>query len=377
MRITGSKSSMQMVFDSAFALVGKGVMPSLAYAYLMVTEDSSYLVGSNGGITTVVSLDSVSIEDPTPCLFPPIIQRTVRLCDSGLDVVLDCTDDLIKVTCGDFSQTVRTELLEYPEISWATDTDFSIPKEELEASLRRVQPAIQSASVRPLLNFIQITDNHMQACDGSKMMRVPFPYGNDMLIPGDAVSEILKRIRAMSMETVQIGENDAAIVILFDNDRLIMPKSVDSFPDLNKAFIAPTEDFEAFLSFPRVVVEDAVKRVALTADTDTNYLQLDLTDGSMRMSSLDKFGWLASEELNVSWDSGDRELGVNHQYFSDILGVLSDDTVSISLGPDDGAILSFIRFDQESDGFLAILTRLHSQLGASLRASRERAEAGE
>ena len=369
MKIIGDKFVLQAAFDKAYSLVGRSLNPVLSQAMLLADETGAHLIGSNGEQTLIVKMNDIVLEDPESCPLSKVVHDIIRSCEEG-EVTLDISEQTVDISSAGAFWSVRREDAEYPLFDTDMEDSVTVSRDEMLEALRICRSALQSATIRPVFGFAHVKDGYMQSTDGSKFLRMPFDCPIEMLIPSDSLAGIQNRLRGMNSDEVYITETQKAYNFLFDEDMLIVTKHIADYPDLEERLVKATEVYEQFFSFDRDIVMDVVNRVSLTADPDTHYLNLAFTENHLVLSTQDRFGNRSTEEAEVYWPHADREIGVNWKFLMDTLTVYPDSEITVRIGEDQGPRLAYLRFDEASNGLLAILTRLASSLGlVSLQAN--------
>jgi DNA polymerase III sliding clamp (beta) subunit (PCNA family) len=80
---------------------------------------------------------------------------------------------------------------------------------------------------------------------------------------------------------------------------------------------------------------DAVRRVRINADSESSALVLDLEPGVLTVRSKDKSGNQATEDLDVGWSKGTRQVVINHAFLTDMVSAMpTGSTCHFKLGTD-------------------------------------------
>lgn len=361
------KFNFQSALDRSFGVASKvGTSPVLQQVFASVSEDKLSLMGSDGELSIIVQVKEAEIKEAGNLLIPPSIYDIVKSC-RDTDIELQTTDAMIHIACADTRWEVRREDMQYPAISEEHINVVEIPKDVLQAAFIRCRLAIASSTLRSDFAFIQVDQRRMRATDGSKLHQVDFPYALEGLIPSRAIAEVLRRIKGMAMNHVGVGQNKRCFTFQIDDDLIIATKHIVSYPDVDAHMLNP-----ALLNGEELVVDrkrliQAVRRIALTADIDTNYITISLNTGRLVLMSLDKYGNNATEGIDVEWQGGLRKLGVNHNHLMDVLMALRGDEVHMMLGEDKPPKISSLCF--VDDGFTGVLVQLRSDLSDAMENS--------
>lgn len=94
----------------------------------------------------------------------------------------------------------------------------------------------------------------------------------------------------------------------------------------------------------------------MAADTETNLVHIDLKGSSMTLRARDRNGNYATQDMEVVWSYGYRQLGVNWSLLLTTLHAIVSPTVSFYLGMDTKAKLSSLLIKES--GFMAVLSQM-------------------
>lgn len=368
MQVVAKKYVLQSAMDKAFGIASKSsATPALQNVLLEANEHGCWMTGSDGEISTIVFIEQIEVAEPGSLMLPPKMHDIVKSCPDA-DISINSENGKIFISCEMANWELRQEQLEYPEIETPEDEVVEIPKEILADALTRCKPAISSENIRAMFAFVQVDKKRMRATDGSKFHQVDFDFPIDGLIPARAVAEVTRCIKSMALENVNVGQNERNYTFKFDSDLLIVTKHVAEYPDIDTHMLKPALAYAQRLSVDRKAFSDAVKRVSLTADPDTNYLVMEIADGKINLSTLDKYGNNSRESVEVYWEGNPRRLGVNHNYLMDMLSALAGAECVIMLGDDKPPRLTNLCFKDEN--FTGVLVQLRPDLGEAAKGSK-------
>jgi DNA polymerase-3 subunit beta len=228
-------------------------------------------------------------------------------------------------------------------------THFSISTDETRAALNSALFEWDGDRVRMVT-----TDGHRL----SKMeVSVPGRQATaTMLIPLKAIGE-LRRLadearadagkegsKEEQAESVVITQSGPNVFFALAGSRFSV-KLVDAqFPPYSQV-IPQTSD--RAIRAPRAAFADALRAVSLAASDRTGGVKLDVTSGSMRITSESPESGDGFDEVRVDYSGPEVVIGFNARYFLDVLGAIDDEEVVLGVGGDlDPAV---IRPAAESD----------------------------
>jgi len=361
---------MLALLDRAFAVASKtAAAPVLQNVWLEAySSDDAPTVkvtGSDSEITMVVQSNQVLIEEEGNALLPSKVHDIVKLCPDS-EITIETDEKAATITCLAAFWEIRLESDTYPDIETDHVPVCEIPKDSLQAAITRCRGAISSDAIRAMFLFIQVTGEKMRATDGNRFHQVDFPFPMEAQIPARGVAEILRRLRAMSMENVEIGETDRHYTFKLDEDMLIVTKHTTEYPDVERAILNPSLENDIALQIDRKAMIEVVKRVAITADPDTSYMTLVFNDDTIQLSTLDKFSNQSKEVIDIHWPHPELTVGVNHEHYLGVLSAMSTPQIQMTLKSTGGNNAS-LGFSEE--GFVGVLVQLRQDLGDAAKGS--------
>jgi len=247
---------------------------------------------------------------------------------------------------------------DFPDVPDVLEQKFdTLDRKVFLAAVQRTASAAPADTYRPELSILNIADGKVQATDGVRFHQTLLKYDGNVQIPVQAVEDLIRFLRMVEDEKIQIAQSENHVVFKFGVDTFIATKATATFPNVEKALLVPArESCKDKLIVDRQQLADGIKRVRLTADVDTNLVVLALADGLLTLSSKDRDGNRAVQELDVAWKKGERKLGFNWIYLLDSLGAVSSDKVTALIGPDSKQKKTAMIL--EDTGFVAVLNQL-------------------
>ncbi len=283
----------------------------------------------------------------------------VRKLPDGSEVMLAVDEDgtTMKVTAGRSRFTLQIlPASDFPDITAGEFShSFRIPASNLGGLIEQTQFAISTEETRYYLNGIYLhsveDDGKLMlravATDGHRLARsqMEAPSGSEgmpgIIIPRKAVGEIQKLVEDPDA-TVTVELSDTKIRISVDNV-ILTSKLIDgTFPDYNRV-IPAANDKE--LRLDRATFSGAVDRVSTISSERGRAVKMQLSDSQLVLTVNNPDSGSATEELPVSYDSGDLEIGFNSRYLLDISNQLSsEETIFMLADPGSPTLI------RDSDG---------------------------
>lgn len=247
---------------------------------------------------------------------------------------------------------------------------FSIPAGPFRRGLRAVRSAIGSSKARGAFMQVHVALGALTATDGPRLHRQEVDGLDDSIltdIPAFTVDQILSLLDTVDDEDlIEFGGSDHRILFRVGNHTLIAQRLHERFPDVESLVLAPTFANDRALTFDRIEILNSIKRVRVNSDPDHAGITLGISsrsDGmgwSLSLSARDRVGNAAQESIECQWSGqAAHELTLNHVQLTDMLNVLSDDTVILRVGPDTKTNRTPVFV--ENAGFTGVLAQLRTE----------------
>ena len=355
------KFVLQSLLEKAFMVVPtKDVMPILKnFLFRLEAPDKIVVISTDQALTMVAQTTMAKVSSSAQVVFPG-----AKL----LDIVRSAEDDVMffkidgqsaEIKCA--KSVIGLRLMDSKEYPLIPDVDLvvftEINRQEFLAAVSRVSSVAPSDTYRPQLNMISLANGKVQASDGVRFHQADVPYPGKLQIPAKAMTDLVKFLKATEDEFVRLGETPNHVVFKFGTEIFIALKPNVDFPPLDVELLQPailTND--QCCTVDRQQLIDGIRRVRVAADTETNLVHIDLKGSSMTLRARDRNGNYATQDMEVVWSYGYRQLGVNWSLLLTTLHAIVSPTVSFYLGMDTKAKLSSLLIKET--GFMAVLSQM-------------------
>ena len=170
-----------------------------------------------------------------------------------------------------------------------------------------------------------------------------------IIVPRKAIAEIGRLVAKGGDAIVEIELSATKIRLIVDGARFTSKLIDGTFPDYQRV-IPSANDKRATIDTEALA--RAVDRVATISSERGRAVKLSLADGAMALSVTNPDAGEAREEIDIDYDGAPIEIGFNHRYLLDVLGVIAGDTVQTKLA-DAGSPALFQK--HEGDKLLIVL----------------------
>ena len=231
---------------------------------------------------------------------------------------------------------------DFPVMSGGNMTHtFSLPVSEIRGLIDRTRFAISTEETRYYLNGIYL---HAAERNGSRVMRAVATDGHRLasvegvlpdqadgmpgvILPRKTVGELRKLIDE-SIDDVEIELSETKIRFIFDSVVLTSKLIDGTFPDYERV-IPVGNDKEMVVNCKSFA--EAVDRVSAISTEKSRAVKLSLTNGVLVLSASSPESGTATEELEVSYQGENLDIGFNSAYLLDITRQIEGENARFTL----------------------------------------------
>lgn len=216
---------------------------------------------------------------------------------------------------------------------------FQMDTDKLQLGINSTFFAISSDEFRPVMTgiYFDITPGTvvLVASDGRKLSRTTFSGINiqeqraAFILPGKPAG-LLKNILSKDAGTVQIEFDARYVSFQMPSYRVEARLLEGRYPNYNSVI---PQDNPYHLTFDRMQLISALRRVSVFSDTSNNQVKLTIDPGKVLFTAQDiDFSTSAEESLECDYQGDHLEIAFNGNYFLETLNNLSAQNISIDLG---------------------------------------------
>ena len=272
-------------------------------------------------------------------MFSEIIRK---LPDTQINISLN-NQNLLEIECeGSLYKLATMNPDEFPELP-KIDIENSIEIEQnlLKIMIRKTIFAVSSEENRPIFTgcLFEITDNKLNvvAVDGFRLAwktNYLSTKSNNFsaVIPGKTLNEVNKII-SDSFDTIKIGVSKNQALFEMENCKIVTRLLDGEF--LNYSSVIP-QNWETRIRVNKNDLQNCFERIILISSSsmekEKKYpVKVTIDIGKVTISCTNQTGD-AKEELYISTEGKNLEVGFNPKYFLDALKVIEDEEIFIDLG---------------------------------------------
>lgn len=238
---------------------------------------------------------------------------------------------------------LSTELLQ----SIVDKTRFAVSTEETRYYLNGIYLHIAEVAGRNVLRAVA-TDGHRLA-----QVNASLPDGAsgmpNVIIPRKAIME-LRKLMDEGGGDVEISLSDSKIRFKTSGSVLTSKLIDGTFPDYQRVI---PEDNEKIMSVDAKVFANAIDRVATISTEKSRAVKVTLAKGRATIAANSPDNASASEEVAVSYDADDIEIGFNSRYLLDIVSQIDGDIANFAFA--DSVSPTVIRDDSNADALYVLM----------------------
>lgn len=318
----------------------RNTIPILANVVLRAEGGELSLTATDMDMDIATEVGCSVMTSGTTTMSAHLLYDIARKLPDGAEVEIAVNDGHAMVSAGRSSFRLPTLPVEdFPAISSnELPVNFSLTAADMRDLIDATRFAISTEETRYYLNGIYIhkaesgelcavaTDGHRLA-----MTRQALPSGAaqmpSIILPRKAVSELRKLLDDFDGD-VLVGLSETRAEFRFGVVRLTSKLIDGTFPDYTRVIPVGNDrimqvDVSAFSA--------AVDRVSTVASEKSRSVKMGLKSGVLTLSASNTDASSATEELEVSYDGPEMEIGFNARYLLDIAGQVNSDLVEFVL----------------------------------------------
>lgn len=346
MRITIERSTLLKSLNHVHRVVERrNTIPILSNALLRTASGELMLKATDLDLEVVEHVPAM-VEAPGGTTVPAhILFDIVRKLPDGSEVLLETDENgsTMRVQAG--KSRFNLQILPEDDFPGLAANEFShrfnLAAGDLRKIVERTQFAISTEETRYYLNGIYL---HAVEADGERVLRgvatdghrlaqmqLPAPDGTQgmpgVIVPRKTVGEVQKLLDDAD-QNVAVDLSDTKIRFTVGNIVLTSKLIDGTFPDYTRV-IPQNNDKE--LDVDRGQFKEAVDRVSTISSERGRAVKLALGAGQMVLSVVNPDSGTAQEELAVTYEADEIEIGFNAKYLLDIANQLESETVIFRL----------------------------------------------
>lgn len=368
MKLIVDKAVLQQALSNSRGIVeNRNTIPILGHILLAVKSDQLTLKVTDLEIELVESIH-VKGEEDGQCTVPAgLLYDIIRKMPDGVEITLEAKNETGRMTIKAGGSNFALGTLPASDFPEMTDDGmehgFKIAAKQFKSLLDHTNFAISTDEARYFLNgvFMHHTTAEGEpvlrcvATDGHRLARyqVERPEGAEgmpeIIIPKKAVQEIRKLLDQHQQETIQLRLSNTKIKVEFDKMQLTSKLIDGKYPNYEQVI---PKGHPHVVNIQRQTFASAVDRVAIMAIDRTRAIKLHFQAEQLSIHAQNQEAGSATEDVTISFDGGNLNIGFNARYLLDIIGQTEGSELKIHL-KDQGSPV--IILDSKDDQVLYVL----------------------
>jgi DNA polymerase III subunit beta len=340
MKFIISKDTILLPLQQIVSVIEKRqTMPILSNVLLVVEGNQLILTGTDLEIQLIAKIP-IESSDPGSVTIPARKFLDIcRLLPNGAEIKIEQQNDKIKLLSNRSRFLLSCLPAEnYPEFSeTGFDSGFKIQAHKLKKALDKTVFCMANQDVRYYLNglLLNISNSKIKlvASDGHRLAiyedQLDQATGIEarIIIPRKGILE-LNRLLDDSEDELEVEFSSNNVRISLKN-LIFSAKLVDSkYPDFGKVF---QQEFFNPIQIQKLLLKDALTRVAILSNEKFKGVTLDFTNESLRISTHNPEHDEAEEELLIDYSSEALSISFNAQYLLDAVSNLDSDQAVLTI----------------------------------------------
>jgi DNA polymerase-3 subunit beta len=350
MKLTISRESLLTPLQSIAGVVErKQTMPVLSNVLLVAEDNTLTLTGTNMEVELVGRITPVHVNQPGQITVPARkLSDICRALGDEAPIEMNLEGDRLHLRCGASHFTLSTLPAEhFPNVEEdAEGFRLELPQRDLRAMLDATAFAMAQQDVRYYLNglLLEVDGEYLRAVatDGHRlaMSYVAAATGitepRQIIVPRKGIQELVRLMDDVETPlTLVFGDNHlrATVGAYTFTSKLIEGK----FPDYNR--VIPRGGDKVMMA-DRATLKNTLQRAGILSHENIRGVRLNLNAGELQIFANNPDQEQAEDALAVDYQGESLQIGFNVGYLVDVLNVLDDEQVKVTLSnPNSSALI--------------------------------------
>ena len=318
----------------------RNTIPILANVVLRAEDGQLSLTATDMDMDIATEVGCAVATSGTTTMSAHVLYDIARKLPDGAEVELTVADGHANISAGRSSFRLPTLPVEdFPAISSSDlPVNFALTAADLRDLIDATRFAISTEETRYYLNGIYLhkaDDGHLcaVATDGHRLAltRQALPSGASqmpsVILPRKAVGELRKLLDDYDGD-VSVGLSETRAEFGFGAVRLTSKLIDGTFPDYTRVIPAGND---RIMQVDAASFSAAVDRVSTISSEKSRSVKMGLKSGVLTLSASNTDASSATEEIEVTYDGPEMDIGFNARYLLDIAGQVNNDIVEFAL----------------------------------------------
>jgi len=343
----------------------KTTLPVLSNILFEAREDGVWMSGTDLDVAVRVKVPADVREAGSLTAPGKKLQEIAReLPDQPVEVTT--RGDQIELKCGrsnfKFNGLPAEEFPTLAEIHFGDG--WTVSGKDLHALIYHTSFAVSTEESRPILNGVlwELRDGSMRmvATNGHRLARMGIPAASsgvpsaDFIVPPAALQHVQRLLK--SGEEVQVARNGNHLGFRSGSTEVFTRLIEGTYPNYEQV-IPKDNDKHAIVA--KKALESAVRRMAVVASDQTHRIRMRFEENRVHLNVLTPDLGEGHDELEVSYDGDELEIGFNANYLLEVLRYMPSEEVKVSFkAPERAATVEPVGAGDEAMDYLCLVMPL-------------------
>ncbi len=336
------------------SIPSKTTLPVLSNILFHATDEGVFMSGTDLDVAVRIQVPAEVLEAGTMTAPGKKLQEITReLPDEPVQV--ETRGDQIELRCGrshfKLNGLPAEDFPALPSVSF--EGGWEAAGEDLLSLIRHTSFAVSTEETRPVLNGVlwELRDGEMRmvATNGHRLARMRIPAGPSMetttqlIVPPAALQQVQRLFKGD--ESIQVAREGNHLGFRAAGTEVYSRLIDGTYPNYEQVI---PKDNDRIAIVDRKPLESAIRRVAAVASDQTHRIRMEFTRDQVIFNVLTPDLGEAHDELEVSYEAEDLQIGFNANYLLEVLRYIGTDEVKMSFkAPERAATLEPVRTDGE------------------------------
>jgi len=318
------------------SIPSKTTLPVLSNILFEAREDGVWMSGTDLDVAVRVKVPA-DVKEAGSLTAPgkKLQEITRELPDQPVEV--STRGDQIELRSGrshfKFNGLPADEFPSLPEIDFADG--WTVKGKDLHSLIHHTAFAVSTEESRPILNGVlwELRDGEMRmvATNGHRLARMSIPAESsgvpsaDFIVPPAALQHVQRLLKGE--DEVQVTRNGNHLGFHAGSTEVFTRLIEGTYPNYEQVI---PKDNDKHAIVPKKALESAVRRMAVVASDQTHRIRLRFDQGRVHLNVLTPDLGEGHDELEVSYDGEDLEIGFNANYLLEVLRYMPTDEVRVA-----------------------------------------------
>ncbi len=323
-------------------------LPILSNVLIEKTGEQLMLLATDIEMQIRTTTTSIGPESVAVTVAARKLQDILRSLPESAEVSLNLDERRLQLKAGKSRFNLQTlPADEFPRMSEASGqaTVLRMTQKQFKRQLALVQYAMAQQDIRYYLNGLllvaQAGELRLVATDGH---RLAYASEDISVQQQDRVEVILPRKTVLELSR-QLADNDDALEIhltasqarfIFGNVEFVSKLIDGKFPDYER--VIPQQQ-NKIITLNRGLFQNSLQRAAILTNEKFRGVRLVLAPGSLKILSTNAENEEAQEEIEITYEGTDLDVGFNVNYLLDVLNNVSMENIEIRLADSNSSAL--------------------------------------